>query len=356
VTDFGTFKLDSVIMHLVPKGKAQPDGPDPIEYSEAPIELDATDKGFIEIRLRETLGGRARPVVENTDLGSQTPTLVRGLLNESGELVADSATLARMLYLRQKWVSPLGLVMTILGSIDGEGCLVIAKMEHQEGMRVQPTQTAAGLRTYRAQYLKDLILGEGTRVFKAGLFKASGAQENAKLTGDVVDDQQGQGGVADYFVDFLGCQFVQRPDYLTESFMKTAQGFILKATKHDPEATAEYEIALLSEMQSRGNRILPEVFARDHLRAEHQDEFIARIEEVGLPRKGFTKDVSLVRGSIRRMKVQTLRGATVLVPPEMYEDGSLTVTDLADNDASRITVTDRITGISGASGPKALDA
>lgn len=351
MADFGTLKIDQVILHRVPKGIRETDAPEAIDYSEAPIELTPVDKGFIQIRLRETLAGRARPVIEDDSAASGTPGLVRGLLGGAGDLVADSAALARGLHERQKWVSPIGLVMVITGELDGEPCLVVAKMEHEEGMRVQPTSNADGKRTYKAEYLKDLILGEGTQVFKVGVFKKSGAQPGARLTGEVVDAQQAGGGVAAYFVEFLGCMFTQRADVLTETFFKETQRFISRVAKADPEKTANYEIALLSEMQSGGKRVVPESFAQLHLRAEDRDEFVSRMSSCGLPVKGFAKDVELVRSTIRRMKVQTSRGATVLVPPDMYEDGSLTVAK-GDGEMSTVTLTDRITGITGAGGPK----
>lgn len=351
MTDFGTFKIGDVIMHRVPSGRRDESQPDPIEYSEAPIELTTRDKGFIELRLRETLGGRARPVVEDADEESLVPDLVRGLLNGTGDLVIDSAALARGLHERQKWMSSVGLVMAILGKVDGEPCLVVAKMEHEEGMRVQETKTKDGKKTYKAEYLRDLILGEGTQVFKVGIFKRSGAKVGDDLTGEVVDVQQGSGAVAMYFVHFLGCQFTERPDVQTEKFYKETQRFIARVAKDDPERRADYAIALLSEMQSQAARINVEAFARGHLSADDQDDYIAQLTRSGLPLRGFRKDNELVKGHIKRMKVQTKRGGTVLVPPEMYEDGSMTVVEL-DGDESAITLTDEITGISGASGPK----
>jgi hypothetical protein len=248
-------------------------------------------------------------------------------------------------------VSPVGLVMVITGKLDSEGCLIIAKMEHEEGMRVQPTSTVDGKRTYKAEYLKDLILGEGTKVFKVGVFKKSGAEPGKKLSGEVVDAQQVGGAVAAYFVEYLGCMFTQRADVLTEKFFKETQRFISRVSKGDPEKTAEYEIALLSEMQSGAQRLNPEVFAQVHLRRADRDDYLATMSSAGLPLKGFQKDNDLVKSTIRRMKVQTSRGATVLVPPDMYQDGSLTVQKL-DEEISTVTLTDRITGITGAAGPK----
>ena len=143
-----------------------------------------------------------------------------------------------------------------------------------------------GKRTYKAEYLKDLILGQGTKVFKVGIFASSGATDGRGLQGHVVDVQQGGGGVADYFVEFLGCQFTQRSDVQTEQFFKSTQSFIARSTKGDPETTAD-EIALLSEMQNQSRRISPEQFAQRHLKAEHRDEYLSKIQSAGLPVKGF---------------------------------------------------------------------
>jgi hypothetical protein len=349
--DFGTLTVSEVILHRVPRGQRDETKPDEIDYSEAPIELGALDRGFIELRLRETLGGMARPVVEDQEGDSTSPKLIRGLLADAGDIVADSAELARSLHRNQKWMSSVGLVMVLRGTVDKEACLIVAKMEHEEGMRVQAT-TVSGKRTYKAEYLKDLILGQGTKVFKVGIFAASGAIDRDLLRGHVVDVQQGGGGVADYFVEFLGCQFMQRSDVQTEMFFKGTQSFIAKATKGDPEATAEYEIALLSEMQNQSRRISPEQFAQRHLKPEHRDEYLSRMDSAGLPVKGFTKDTNLVTSSIRRVKFQTGRGATILVPPPMYEDGSVTVEGGEGTEPSQITITDKISSISGASGPR----
>ena len=187
----------------------------------------------------------ARPVIEDEEEPSTSPNLIRGLLANSGDIVADSSDLARSLHRKQKWMSSVGLVMVLRGEVEKEACLLVAKMEHEEGMRVQAT-TVNGKRTYRAEYLKDLILGQGTKVFKVGIFAASGATESDQLRGHVVDVQQGGGGVAEYFVEFLGCKFTQRSDVQTEQFFKSTQSFISQSTKGDPR--------LLQSMRSRCSR------------------------------------------------------------------------------------------------------
>jgi hypothetical protein len=172
-----------------------------------------------------------------------------------------------------------------------------------------------------------------------------------KLSGFVVDDQQARGGVAEYFVDFLGCRFIQRSDVLTEEFYKTTHRFITNETKADPEANANYHIALLSELQSQKGQIQPQEFATNYLPAELRDAYMARLEGAGIPTKGFTKDLGLIETVTRRMRIHTENGADVYIPPSMVENGSAEVVQLADESAL-ITVQDRVTGIAGASGQK----
>jgi hypothetical protein len=216
-------------------------------------------------------------------------------------------------------------------------------------MRVEPTTNSKGQRTYRAEHLRDLILGDGTRVFKVGIFLKAA---DGGLDGHVVDDQQTFGGVADYFIHFLGCQFRQQADVQTETFLNLAQKFFAQRTKDKPETNASYEIALLAELQSGADKIRPEKFAADHLDDDDQDLFLQRVRDAGLPTKSFRKDVTLVKSRIRRMRIQTERGADVFAPPGMFDDGSVSV-EKSDGQDSVITVRDTVTKMSGASGKRA---
>jgi len=344
----GAFKPLEVIMHLIPKGKAPDDGSDPIEYSEVPTDLPVAVRAFLQRRLRATLGGYARPVLEDPNLKSDLPSMVRDLLKNSADLVPHSCAAARALHIEQKWISSGGLVMTIIGEVAGSRCVVIAKMEHQEGLQARPTTNAQGKRTFEAQHLQDLVLGDGTRVFKAGIFIAPAGE---LLEGFVVDDQESAGGVADYFIHYLGCQFRQQADVQTETFLALAEKFIAQRTKDDPEANATYEIALLAELQSGNTKIRPESFAAQHLSVDDQDLFLQRVRDAGLPTKSFRKDVSLIKSKIRRLRVQTARGADVYAPPDMYEDGSLTVEN-DEESGSIIVVRDEVTRMLGASGKR----
>jgi hypothetical protein len=351
MTDFGTFKINSVIMHRVPRARKsekellQPD------LTEATIQLTDNDRRYLNLRMQATLSGRARPIVEDPGVSSPVPDLVRELFADKAELVPSSQTVALRLHNEQDGISSGGLLVMVDGELESERAILISKIEHEQGMRVEPSLTHDGRRTYKAQYLRDLIFGENTRVFKIGVFPEAGAVGEL-LRGHVVDTQQTTYGVAQFFVSrVLGCKFAERPDVLTERFLKTAEKWINKKVS-DPERTASYEVALISEMQSKSPNISVDTFAAQHIDDRDDPESLrAAMQEAGVPLQSMQKDVTLVRSQIRRVKLHTIRNATVYVPPDMYQDGSASIRDIGDN-RSEIRIVDEIKSVHGASGPR----
>lgn len=352
MSDFSTLQIVGVILHRIPAGTRKAEDPDTIAYSEAPVKFETRDRTYIEKRLRDVLIGHSRPVIEDSDAEVDTPAKIRTLLG-SGDLVAESAHLARSLHEKQKAISPPGLFMVIRGTLEKEACIIVTKIEPQDGMRMEPT-IIDGKATFEAQYLRDLVFGERTRVYKVGVFRASGAAKDGKLTGDVVDPQQGGGDVAEFFVEFLGCKFVHRPDWQTQQFFKAAQKVISEVAKDDPDTAADYQMAVLSEMRSQARQISPEDFAAHHIKAEHRDDFMARVVSAGVPRRAFTKDVSLIKNRVRRIQINTANGATILAPPAMWDEGLVSI-ETSDDGTSQIVVKDKVTRVLGGNGTKATD-
>jgi hypothetical protein len=351
VPDFGTLSVGNVIVHQLPRGRCKPGEPHGIDLMDAEVELSDIDRGFMDQKLRQVLEGWARDVVEDQQEESPVPAMVRNLVSATPDLVKSSQTMAILLRQLQAPISPQSLLMVATATIDGVNSVVLAKVDHEQGMRMEQFTLKDGRRTYRAQFLRDLILGQGTNVFKAAAFLSSGMQEGSPLSGHVVDEQRRAGTISDYFLEFLGCVFVVQPRVLTQRFFDSVQKWIRTVAKDDPETLASYEVALLAEMQSHNRRLSPTGFANAHLESEHRDEFLNWIQAAGIPRTRFPKDTDLITSEIRRVKVQTARNATLLVPPDMYEDGSLTIEQL-DDTRSRVTVEDAIRSITGASGRK----
>jgi hypothetical protein len=239
------------------------------------------------------------------------------------------------------------LLLFIHGTMSVRPCSIIAKIEREEGIKVELVTNADNKVTFSTQYLKDLIFGQGTEVYKIGAFHEIANDE--RLTGYVADAQQSYRGVASYFLaEVLGCRFMEASDVATERLYKSIQKFIAK--RDDAEKAARYEVALLSEMQSQRLNLSVANFAQLHIDLDDRDEFDRFLIDQGVDSGPFTKDVTLIASQIVRVKIQTARNASIFVPPDMYSDGSLTVTQSEATDASDILITDRVTSFAGASG------
>lgn len=343
--DYGRLVVGDVIMHSIARPPGQTGGTATVRYSEAPLEWESVDRGFLQQKLRSALAS-ARQVREVVEEECPTPDLIRRHFAGGGDLIADSRVIADRVVAAQRWNSSDGLLMLVEATLPGERCLVVTKLEHEQGMQIVQVSNAAGLRTYRAQYLRDLILGQGTKVFKIGAFPESGAASTL-LEGDVVDEQNR--GVAWYFrLKVLGCDFLEQADVLTQRFFTVAQRWINQ--RKDPEKRARYEMALLTEMQSASTSLSTARFAEQHVDRDEADEFIATMGQNAVPARNFAKDVKHIAGEIRRVKVQTRRGATVFVPPEMYDDGSFEVSRDEVGGSSTLSIHDEVLSMKGASG------
>jgi len=344
-----TFEIENIIMHLVPGGASLGSAARGVTLCEAAVSLEQAEKTFLEDRIKSALTDNARPVEEDTSLETDTPLLIKNLLHGSGDFIKNSQTIAEALFSCQPPISPGGLLVVIEGRVEKSKCVLVAKLEHEEGVRVEQIENASGKLTYQTEYLKNLILGQGTQVFKVGIFNDVG--DDDRLRGNVIDVQHGRHGVASYFLEgVLGCRFVERADVNTQRFFEASEKWFNGLS--DMEKSARYEIALLAEMQSSDRNLSPRAFATHHLDVDDRDDFIKEMKIANVSTAPMAKVVTLIAPQIRRVKIQTRRQASVFVPPEMYEDGSLTVSRSDENGLSEITLRDVINSISGAGGKK----
>jgi hypothetical protein len=215
-------------------------------------------------------------------------------------------------------VSPAGLMFILLGEVDDKVPIVaVLKLEKETGIRAQPTQQ--GNRRYFAiQQLRDLMLTTHTRVFKTALFSArkSGLKIHAS------DTQQGfnvRKGVADFFLEFLGCTMAQDPRVVTQTYYNTVEKFINKVVK-DPALKAQYQVALFADIQSNRGSISPGNFARAHLEEDDRKKFIDFLRHEEAPHADFRKDTELLDPVIKKMQLQFKSGITVIAAPEQFQE------------------------------------
>jgi nucleoid-associated protein YejK len=325
--DVSKLSLKNVVLHAVPKAGAKDKGSVPVTLSDLPADMDGPRRAFLEEKIRTTLRFKARPVVE--EMATPAANVIRDYLRaDEGDrdLVAISRQLAEMLYASQPGISPAGVVLVAEMEYAGSHTLLFAKLDREAGMRSAFNRTAEGQLRVDIDFLQDLFVTDGTKVFKIGVFAVDDLKKDGTLKGTVVDEQSRGHDIARYFMStFLGCGYSQRPQELTENFMRGAEDFINSAKVQDAETKARYTTALLSTLQSQANDISVVKFATDHLDPGDRDAFVSTMTERGVGQGLIKKDTSLIESRLKRVQIETEHDVFIMAPPGRLEDGTITI-------------------------------
>lgn len=334
---YATLTIRTVIMHQIMPGAARGVGP---QLSDIPTDMPEADRAFIQERIRKALPKDARPITEDVGL-SHVPDLIRTHLQLSdSDAISISQDLAKQLQAAQHPVSPGGIFVFADATLDQKPALLLAKLEHHEGVRATPTILDDGHVTFGIELLKDLLFTTGSKVFKVALFVVDDISDG-RLNGVLVDRQMAGSSVAVFFLTtFLGCRLAEKADLLTERFYSGTQSYI--SSIPDPEKQARYEVALLGELQSQKPNLSVLDFASNHLDVEDRDAFTHSLQGSGVPQRTFDKNIGLIKARIAKVKLNTEQGVTVLAPREAIDNGTVTVNGQV-NEQAIITVRDRLT-------------
>jgi hypothetical protein len=187
------------------------------------------------------------------------------------------------------------------------------------------------------EWLRNLFITDGTRVFKLAVF--SEVDDSGNLRGALSDEQAGGYQVAGFFLGFLSCAYTERPQELTERFFDASQAWL--NTVPDPQRRTNLELALLAQLRSPRTELDPRTFAQENLPPEDQDHFIDALRESGVPIRPFGKDLELVAPRMKRVQIDTVAGVVVIAPPECMTDGTIEVETGSQGQAS-VTIRDRV--------------
>ncbi len=159
---------------------------------------------------------------------------------------------------------------------------------------------------------------------------------------------EGYGGtVAHFFMEqFLGCRLREQPELTTKRFFEATERFINEEIT-EPEKKAQYQVALLAELNGTRDKVSVRAFANNNFAVKDRQPFMELIEEVQLPKTSFAKDIHLVRSHLRRIQMAFDSGVSVLASPENIGE-QVTITDLP-NGQTRVEVTDRLRRMTGRS-------
>jgi len=345
--DLGTFFVDQIVVHDVPRNSTSTT-PEDITYSDAPSELNAELRNFFKEKTTQSLGRHGYAVEHDPEQSSPVPGLTQAILADPAELVPASCDIARHLYDSQPAVSNPGLLVAMLGRLEGGACLGILKLEREDAIRVEETALPGGGKTFSVAHLRDLMLGKHTRLFKASIFRLPGA-DLASLEGFASDDQRGYNPtteVATFFLArFLGARLRTAPDVATKTFFEVTQSWI-ESKVDQPEKKARYEIALLGEMNRQAPAISPNAFANENLEVGDRQGYRDFLAEAEAPTASIEKDLKLISAKVSRLSMRFAESKLKLTGPPDDIDKFVTVNP-EDSEAAPVEIHDRIDEISG---------
>ena len=103
--DLGTFFIDSIIVHDVPRRAADGSG-DALTLSEVPSSLDQSLRNFFKERITRSLGKQAFEVEHDPASSSPVPQHVVEIIGDASKLVNSSQEIAKHLHASQTGLPP----------------------------------------------------------------------------------------------------------------------------------------------------------------------------------------------------------------------------------------------------------
>jgi len=330
-----TLQIRHLIIHDVPNARVAP-GQRPT-LSETECELDARRIAHLKDRLVSAVGSRsAYDIVFSEGTRSPVPDSVRGYTRryDLDLFVRQSQAVANFLFELQFGTVSSGLLAVMDGAIQGRAAVVILKIERQEGFQLELTNRG-GRATFAISVLDNLVLTEGTRLFKAALFERAGTGDD-EFHAAACDSQKSvrtADDVAKFWLRFLGCEVSERPRVRTTRFFETVLGFINQTVTDPIEKNDVYE-HLVSELKSQRRTLSPRTFMDDYIPTQLRVPFRQYFETANVPMTQFPKDLEDIKRQLRRRSLLTTRGVSITVPVEEEH-----IVDIAED---RIVVNDSL--------------
>jgi hypothetical protein len=288
--------------------------------------------------MTQVLGSKsAYPVEFSPDTGSRVPHEVRSYTGNPGsseQFVEMSKRLARFLFEQHTGATSPGLLCVIDVVSGGHQGLAVLKLEREEGAELE-FREENGKRVCDMSVLDNLILTEGTRLFKTGLFLRTGPDDDdfkaAACEGQwrVVTSSD----VARFWLRYLGCRFTEEPRVSTGKWFEASIRFANEQVT-DPVIKNDLYEHIHSELKSSRKTVSPKGFIEDYVPEKYQKAYQAFLKERGASLHAFEKDIADIKGRLRRRAYHTAKGVSVTVPEEEVQ--------LVEVESQKIVVHDQL--------------
>lgn len=311
-------KIQRTIFHDVPN---RPKGTElkPV-LADLETQVDAKRAEMLRRRMIQVLGSKSSyPVEFVPDTGSPVPHEVRSytvIPGTAAQFVEMSKRLAMFLFEQHTGAISPGL-LCVMDLVSGaQQGLVLLKLEREEGAELK-VREENGRRVFDMSVLDNLILTEGTRLFKTGLFLRTGPNDD-DFEAVACDSQWTvvtSGDVARFWLRYLGCRFTEEPRVSTEKWFEATIRF---ANDHvlDPIIKNDLYEHLHSELKSNRKTVSPKNFIEDCVPDQYRQGYEGFLKKSGVPLHAFPKDIADIKGRLRKRAYHTEKGVTVTVPEE----------------------------------------
>ena len=348
ITDVRQLQVTRVIAHEVPRRRAG-ETVSQVGYSEIDSELNDELRNYFRERILSSVTSAGYDVIFRERPRSPVPDWIsEHLRGITDDFVETSKQIADHLYQSQTAVNSPGLLCLVEVTVQRSIGLAVLKLDKVSAIRVEPARRR-GIETFNLEHLRDLILSQKNKVFKASVFfPLPGGADPDDVEGVVSDNQRGFAPtteVADFFLrEFLGCELVESPDVATRRYFQYAEDFFSERAI-DPEKKTLYEAALISDLNNQRTVVRPRDFAETHLDLEDRQDFIEWLSDNRVETRQFEKDTALIKNRLRKISYEFESGINVLIPPETLDEQA-NVTDL-DDGRTHLQIRDRVIKMKG---------
>ena len=316
--DLASLQIRAVIFHDVPrKIKGQDQAP---TLSEVECSIDPGKVLLLKNKLVRVLASSAAYDLNvNPQAESSIPKLVEDAASgrfSSARFVAASQGMAVALLEHSPGSASPGL-LTVLGcAIGGRRAVALLKLEREEGAQLT-LSGRNGKRTFEMNVLGDLVLTDGTKLFKSAIFARTTTPDSSILA-LACDGQRSStwtDEMAQFWIRFLDCKLREAPRITTKKFFDATLLYI-NAAGVDAEVKNDLYDSIISEMKSQRSTFVPKQFIENYIPTEHRELFVKYLGEQHVTLKQFDLDTSEIKSHLKRRSLHTSTGVRITMPAE----------------------------------------
>jgi hypothetical protein len=317
--DLAATTIRHVIFHDVPE-KSHEGSAGPL-LSDVETSVDASQKNHLLTKLTRVITStKAYPVrflpATASPVPKQARLLTAGSFNRK-RFVEGSRELANYLFEQHTKATSPGLLCVIDAVSAGKSAIVLMKLERERGAQLE-LSGKEGEMTFSMSVLNDLVLTDGTRLFKSAMFIRTGTGED-DFGSQVCEGQYhvfSSDDLAKFWMRFLGCGFVVEPRVATQRFFASTIEFISNVVTEPTVKASIYE-HLQSQMKANTRTFAPQTFIQEYMPEEYQEPYREYLKEAKIPLTQFRKDVADIEKNLERKLYKTKKGGIISAPTDV---------------------------------------